>query len=564
MAALPIYSEYITNPKTGRLVKASGKIGREIIGVDLCRLYKPRTGPGFKPKENQLNALSLFKSMLDLAKGNPASPNAPQATSAWRGILYYYGLGSGKTCVYAMDIDEYLSRPEYANNKVYIFTSGSLRNNFLNEYCSFCGAHRDNIGLKFVFFTYNYSMIKSKLPENLDNGLIVIDEMHHIINGKVHGSEQLSYVYDLIESSKNSFIIAGSGSPLLSEYRELYFIWKLLIQMDLTLEQFDEMFTEVDGVTVPVNPEELREFLTGAIDYYAVEEKPDTIQRHYPDVTTEYRNVKINRGRLDYYLNVINAELEVQPPNENDRIRNPRKYRQQLTSWYLAISHLKSRQESNYHYPTLTRGELVGTARDLDIPDKTEQDGGWITDETIETLDKYGEKIAAILIDIQENAYKHVVYTEFKTYHGSYLIGALLDLLEIPYRFFDGDMNDSYRQQVLEEFNAADNLHGEKVRVLVITDAGSEGINLMQVRKFHVLEQYISSWALKQASGRAIRYDSHVLLPPNERNVTIINYMLDLEPYASNDLSSDYLSLQQARKKDQRLSYLQEFLKTLH
>ena len=556
------FTEYIINPKTGRLVKTRGKVGREVIGVDICRLYKPR--PGFAPKENQKNALALFQNMLDLARPKvPPVTGVETEASPWRGILYYYGLGSGKTCVYALDIDEYLSRPENANNKVYIFTSGALRNNFLNEYCGFCGKNRKNIGDRFVFYTYNYSMIKSKLPENLDNSLIVIDEVHHIINGKLHNSDQLGYVYDLIETSKNSFIIAGSGSPLLADYHELYFIWRLLIRMSLTVEQFEAMFTSTDDVIVPVNPDELREYLSGAIDYYSIEEKPEDIVRHYPDVITEYQNVKIHPDRLDAYVKIIQEELAVTPPNEEDRFRNPARYRRQMTAWYLAISHLRSRQASNYYYPVIERGDLRGTARDLDLPDDIESKDGWVTETAVETLDRHGEKITAILADVQENHYKHVIYTEFKTYHGSHLIGAFLDLLQIPYRFFDGDMNDSFRQQVLDEFNAKDNLHGEKVRVLVITDAGSEGINLLEVRKFHVLEQYISSWALKQATGRSIRYDSHVRLPVNERNVTIVNYMLDLEPLQSNDLSSDYLSLQQAQTKDYRIQYLQEFLKTL-
>ena len=45
------FTEYIINPKTGRLVKTRGKVGREVIGVDICRLYKPR--PGFAPRRTR-------------------------------------------------------------------------------------------------------------------------------------------------------------------------------------------------------------------------------------------------------------------------------------------------------------------------------------------------------------------------------------------------------------------------------------------------------------------------------------------------------------------------------
>ena len=42
-------------------------------------------------------------------------------------------------------------------------------------------------------------------------------------------------------------------------------------------------------------------------------------------------------------------------------------------------------------------------------------------------------------------------------------------------------------------------------------------------------ESGISSWQIKQACGRAVRYNSHIRLPPEERTVTIIATNPDTE-----------------------------------
>lgn len=544
--------KYILNPETGRYVKTTGKKGRLLIGKDLCRLYPRNKNIQFAPRPHQEEALVLFKTMLNEADQNK--------DAYWRGILLYHGLGTGKTCSYGMMIDEYLSRPQYKNNKVYIFTSGALRTNFLEQYCGFCGQNTQNVGDTFVFFSYNYSRVRSQLPPDLNNSLIVIDELHHIINGKTNESPELSYIYNLIHNSVDSFIVSGSGSPLLSSYYNLYFIWKLLIRTGMTLEDYENMFvTDPDDVIRPKDDEDLRESLNGCIHYIAI-----PLDEHYPRVTRDYLPIPISKERYPQYEKIVNAEREVRPPQDRDRAMNPAKYRRDLARWYLAVSHLRSRQEGNFSYPVIPRDEKEGTPVEFGIPDKPLQSGGWIEADIIGNLDHHGEKILYILHDIQEHQYKHVIYTEFKTRYGSQLIGGFLDILQIPYRFFDGDMNDTDRQRVLAEFNAPNNIHGEQVQVLIITNAGAEGINLLEVQKFHILEQYISSWVLQQASGRAIRYNSHIRLPEDERVVHIRNYMLNVEPYGDNlKFSGDYMSLAQAQKKDHKLSYLQEFLRTL-
>jgi predicted hydrocarbon binding protein len=204
------------------------------------------------------------------------------------------------------------------------------------------------------------------------------------------------------------------------------------------------------------------------------------------------------------------------------------------------------------------------TAVSLRIMDLPKEDGGWLTEEQLEDLyENGGEKIEQILEDIQTQEGKHAVYTRFKTYYGSRLLGSLLELKGIPYVFFDGDMNDDDRIKVLEAFNSPENINGDKIKVIILTSAGSAGINLKEIRRFHLLEQYFNLSYLKQVIGRGVRYLSHERLPEHKRNITIRNYFLDLStPEKTQAYSPDVLLYQVAKSKDNKISKIREMIQT--
>ena len=65
------------------------------------------------------------------------------------------------------------------------------------------------------------------------------------------------------------------------------------------------------------------------------------------------------------------------------------------------------------------------------------------------------------------------------------------------------------------------NTRGEQVKVILISGAGSEGIDLKCVRQVHILEPWYNLNRIEQAIGRAVRTRSHCALPFKERNVEI-------------------------------------------
>jgi hypothetical protein len=69
-----------------------------------------------------------------------------------------------------------------------------------------------------------------------------------------------------------------------------------------------------------------------------------------------------------------------------------------------------------------------------------------------------------------------------------------------------------------------DNKDGTKVKVVLISKAGSEGIDLKYIRQVHILDPWYNMNRPEQTIGRAVRNFSHSLLPFEKRNVQIFMY----------------------------------------
>ena len=84
-------------------------------------------------------------------------------------------------------------------------------------------------------------------------------------------------------------------------------------------------------------------------------------------------------------------------------------------------------------------------------------------------------------------------------------------------------------QEQLEGLNVKTNLHGEFIKILMITKSGAEGISLKNVRQVHEMESHWNNIRSKQVRGRAIRAGSHLALPVAERTVETFIYMTILD-----------------------------------
>ncbi|MDC1321297.1 DEAD/DEAH box helicase family protein [Flavobacteriaceae bacterium] len=76
----------------------------------------------------------------------------------------------------------------------------------------------------------------------------------------------------------------------------------------------------------------------------------------------------------------------------------------------------------------------------------------------------------------------------------------------------------------LKNLTDEDNKHGEKIKIVLISMTGTEGIDFKNLRQVHILEPWYNLSLIEQIIGRAVRTCSHKLLPFRERNVEIFLY----------------------------------------
>ena len=73
----------------------------------------------------------------------------------------------------------------------------------------------------------------------------------------------------------------------------------------------------------------------------------------------------------------------------------------------------------------------------------------------------------------------------------------------------------------LKQVTSSDNKHGKLVKVVLISKAGSEGLDFKCIRQIHLLEPWYNMNRAEQIIGRGVRNLSHCMLPFDERNVEI-------------------------------------------
>jgi hypothetical protein len=452
-------------------------------------------------------------------------------SSKYKGLLLYHKLGSGKTCTSIMVADKFLK--DKIIDKVYILTPGSLRENWVFEYCKTCGFSSSFIKNNFVFITYNFDVASQVRKLDFNRSLVIIDEVHNLINGVKNVSKNAYSIYTKILDA-NCRVLALSGTPVFSNTCE----WSLLGNM-LKPGEYPTIFK--GDKTDPklwdscvISDESLR----GIVSYYPGD------AGYYPDVIN-HSPVKCEMGAAQYseFEGIVDWEIKTRmygAPSENLKKTNPKEYWKKRAQFMIAIKWISSRKISNFYYPfdemIPLNSESSPESLDNDMmsegmvdfkPDLLAPTGwfepGYLQNASLAKL--YSPKFAALFINIMLRINtKHAVFTFFKTRAGITMIHTLLTNCGIKCAVYSGDMNDRERASVLKQYNDVKNRDGDIIKVLLVTDAGAEGITLLEVNNVHILESSTRENRIRQAIGRAVRYKSHYYMPKDRQYVNVWRY----------------------------------------
>ena len=114
---------------------------------------------------------------------------------------------------------------------------------------------------------------------------------------------------------------------------------------------------------------------------------------------------------------------------------------------------------------------------------------------------------------------KTLVYSAFVT-HGVKKLQSMLDEIGIEYVEVTGSMSMEDRKDAVNAYN------NNKVKLMFITKAGGEGLDLKGTRNVILLEKSWNRPNEEQIIGRAVRFRSHTHLPKSEQHVDVYHLII--------------------------------------
>ena len=411
---------------------------------------------------------------------------------------------------------------------------------------------------------------------NLDNKVLIIDEAHNLFNSITNGSKNAVKLYDAVMRANNLKVIFMTGTPIVNHPFELVPCYNMIARKELLppiFEDFNKFFIDEEKATIK-NREKFQNRIVGLTSYYGdayvIEKKNNDFPESLPIIVEQ---VPMSEYQMELYSIARDAELrEMSFTNKSGA--SLQKPKGQFSSSYKRLS----RQFSNIVYPRHAIDvdkKRVKLNRDMVKPE----------DLAPENMEKQSPKWLKILNNIINPQYegKHLLYSAFvesgvdlfaeflkqnnwnehefsSTFsvrkqttveeesddeiiladEETAIIGGKekakkkltaaqnIARKQQSYTFIriTGNVAVEDRQPLIDIFNN-DNSLGENVKLIIISGAGAEGLDLKCVRYIHIMEPYWNWMRILQIIGRGVRYLSHVELPLKMRTVQPIVYLSD-------------------------------------
>jgi len=402
-----------------------------------------------------------------------------------RGLILYHSTGSGKTITALMAMYQF-------NKDIIIIGPKSSQKAFTDEIKKL---ELDPSRSKIFTFAKMKKLIKDK---NIDifNGLnVIIDEAHNLRN---ETSDNMLLISALGFADKVILLTATPVINYLNDLSVLVNIVKNEAILPTDLKTFNASYYDEETGTV-LNRDVLVKKLKNTISYYARKKNNED----YPESETIYNEVEMNDEQIEEYRFYINKFLYDQPIGSNIFTIDFENLNTKKKNFFLS----GTRQLSN---------TLNGRS---DFP-------------KIESIFKY----------IKKGPYPIVVYSNYLD-NGVFALTPLLERNDIQYKTITGETTNEKINNIVDSYNKG------KYKVLLITSAGSESLDLKNTRQLHIMEPHWNESKIKQVIGRVIRYKSHNQLPEKDQQVTIYRWISKFPEIISNKSADQYL-IELSKKKD--------------
>lgn len=404
------------------------------------------------------------------------------------GLVVAHGLGSGKTLT-SIAAQEALGKPAD------VVVPAALRANYKKERKKHLEGKSQPAAIQSM-----QNITRKQLPPK--RPVMIVDEAHR-------AREPQTQTYKTLAKNEAEKRLLLTGSPFYNRPSDIaplvdiaagnnvlptnpeLFNSKYIRQRKISPGIINRLRGLKPGVVEELNPkrkEELQGVLNKWVDYHP------SSKEDFPEVSREDVKVPMDPEQLKVYDTI----LKKAPPWVSAKIRSrlpPSKRESQQLNAFLGAS----RQIAN------TTGPFQEDVEKVYAP-------------------KLDEAFKRLQAELQGNERsKAVVYSNYLG-AGINPYAQRLQEAGIPYGEFTGEMPKAKRDELVRQYN--DN----KIRALLLSSAGGEGLDLQGTRLIQQLEPHWNDEKLRQVEGRGIRYKSHAHLPPEERNVKVQRFLATRRP----------------------------------
>lgn len=405
-------------------------------------------------------------------------------------LLVYHSLGSGKTKTGLLAVQEaFKKNPQ---SKVLYLSPAGLTKNIERE--------QEKHGFKFPkessLNIISYEKAVRRLPKTEQYDLAIVDEAHKLRDQKTKRYKELE---PLLTQSKQLLLM--SGSPTYHDPSNIGTLVNLLAkkqELPSNPVDFESSFVQYDKKdptkqTLKLrNTKKLKSVLGKYVDYY----EPSLKERkgYYPSVTEEAIKLPLSQDQEKIYR-YLEGKL---PRNLRKAVQQnlpmSKKQASSLNTFYAGV-----RQASNTSAP-------------------------YVADKTQASSVKIDKALSSVITQMKSDKnFKGLIYSNYLD-AGINQYKQQLDNQNIPNAMITGALPAKKRQQLVDDYNKG------IIKVLLISSAGGEGLDLKGTKLVQILDPHWNEEKIKQVVGRAIRFKSHVALPPSERKVIVQHYLGTVSP----------------------------------
>jgi hypothetical protein len=462
--------------------------------------------------------------------------------------------------------------------------------------------------LSFGQFNNTYKRIKKNsrpneyfknIREYFDDRVIIVDEIHNmrVTNEDTKDKEVTKTFLEMLEIIKNNVLVLLSATPMFDNYNELNLILNALLLQNGEKKILRQEKIFEDGILNKEYEKKLKKISSNFISYMRGENPFSFPIRLYPSINNDENILdKKDYPKKDIYGEKISKDMQIKNleliktvmSTLQDKIYNKIDTNKTNEDDEESVNIQQRVQISNIIYSddkeiTDTYGNN-GLKKVFKIEEK--KSGEYKLeyrnlDNQILKYNKvksYSPKIKLLLENIGKSQGVVLVYSR---YLASGVIPIAAALEQFGYNKYDnrnilknGDKQGNKGKYVIisgnrflspnntKEIQACtnkNNIEGEKIKVILITESGTEGIDLKYIREIHIFDPWYNLNRLEQIIGRGIRNFSHIDLPSAQRNTTIYQYVNLTKKNKTESI--DFRTYRIAENKQKKIAQLEKIIK---